>query len=55
MGMQDRNCTRDTLKLLVILGKGSYRLPDTLDHQCIEQALMAPDQRPEFGGERKGQ
>ena len=55
MGMQDGNRARNTLKLFVVLSECPHGRPDALDHQCIEPALMAPGQRPKFGGQREGQ
>jgi len=55
MGMQDRNGPWYALKLFVVLSERPHGLPDALDHQRIELALMAPGQRPEFGRQREGQ
>ena len=55
MGVQDRDGARCSLKLLIILRKGSHGLPDALEHQGIEGALMLPCQRPKFSRQGESQ
>jgi len=55
MGVQDRNRTGHAEELFIILSEGPHRLPDTLDHQGIKQALMSPGQGPKFSRQGEGQ
>ena len=45
MGVQHSDGAGGALKLLIILRKGPHGLPDALDHQGIQCALMLPCQR----------
>ncbi len=48
MGMQHSDGAGSSLKLFVVLRKSPHGLPDALEHQVIEGALMLPCQRPKF-------
>ncbi len=55
MGVQDRDGTRRTVELLIVLTKRLHGFPATASHQRIERTLMPPCQRPEFLGQGESQ
>ena len=53
--VQHRSGTRRPLKRFVVLAEGTHRLPATTHEQIIDDVLVRPGQRPEFGGQGEGQ
>ena len=55
VGVQHRDGTGHTLQLFVIVAEGAHRLPSAAQEQIVDDARVRPAQRPEFGGQGKGQ
>ena len=53
--MQHRNGAGRAPKLFVVLAEGAHRLPGAAHEQLVDDALVCPGQRPEFGGQGEGQ
>jgi len=48
MGVQHAHRAGPAMQLFVVLAEGADRRPGAFEQQCIEEALMAPGQIPEF-------
>ena len=55
MAMQYANGTDHAVQLGIVLGKGLEGRPTAFEHQIVDDALVLPGQRAQFGGQGEGQ